>query len=559
MRLHLAVFPIAAIAAAGFLLAGSGGNGVANAASTAPASGIGLIRTGGGAGTADNWDTLTNTDKYGISLVGQADALQAGQLPGRALTWGCGVNIVNAAWSGTCGVSWTTAVANNWLLKDANGNYVPYGDGYTYLADIGNPSYQQAWITAMNSIMASEPGIDGVIIDNITGSLITASPKYPDNASYRTAMKSFMDAVGPALRAKGWYVAVNASITDTTTQGWSTSLGNQCDGSQYLWWYQQIAPDVDGLIDEYWLMNWDSSGSLRLSGTTSCNQNWDGWQRIAGAVEAMGKDFIPLTSGTSDAAGVNKSTFLKASFLLDYNGGTSAFIYSAGGPGNYATTADNWMNGAAWTLDIGQAAAAKYQVGVGWRRNFSGGTVLVDPSPTMSQTFALGGTYVLPSGSSTTSVTLTPGSALILRSAPTVTTTTTTTTTSATTTTASTATTTTSTTSTPPPVAVALAPSNVQAPTISGPTMVGKTLTASIGTWSNSPTSYGYLWSRCSATGANCTPINGATSSTYPVNTNDTGLTLVVTVIATNAIGSASATSAPTAAVRNPGSNKSKP
>jgi hypothetical protein len=387
---------------------------------SAPNTGIGVIRLGGGAGTADNWGTLTNTDKYSVMVVGQADALQAGQLPGRALMWGCGVNIGDApGWSTTCGVPWTVAVANNWLLKDANGNYVPYGDGYTYLADIGNPSYQQAWITAMNSIMSSEPGIDGVMIDNISGSLITASPKYPDSASYRAAVKSFMDAVGPALRAKGWYVAVNAHMTDTTTQGWSTSFGNQCDGSQYLWWYQQLAPDINGLVDEYWLMNWDSSGSLRLGGTAACNQNWDGWQRLVGAAEAMGKDFIPVTSGTSDAAGVNKSTFLKASFLLDYNGGTSAFIYSAGGLGNYSTTADNWMNGAAWTLDIGQASGAKYQVGVGWRRNFSGGTFLIDPSPTTSQTFDLGGSYVLPSGSSTTSVTLTPGSALILRASST--------------------------------------------------------------------------------------------------------------------------------------------
>jgi hypothetical protein len=536
-----------------FALAGGSGKNVARGASVGPTPGIGLVRLGGGSGTSENWSTLTNTDKYSVIATAAADAPQAAQLPGRSLLHVCAVNIASATWSSTCGVGWTSAVANNWLLKDAYGNYVGYGDGVTYLTDIGNAAYQQAFVSAVDSILRGYPGIDGVMIDNIVGHLITPSVKYPDSASYRAAMKSFVDAVGPALRAKGWYVGVSANMTDTTTPNWWTLFGNQCDGSQLLWWIQQLAPDVDAFMNEYWQMSW-TDGSARLSGTASCNgQNWDGWQRIVPAVEGLGKDFIPVTSGTSDAAGVAKSTYLKASFMLEYDGGRSAFMYSAGGSGNWTTTVDDWMGGAPWTLDLGNPSGSKYQVGVGWQRNFVGGTVVVNPSPSSSQTFALGATYLMPDGSSTTSVTLSPGSALILQTAtsPTTTTTDTTPTTTTSTTTTSATTTTTSTTTTTTPVA--LPPSNATPPTTSGPQLVGKTLTASQGSWTNSPTSYAYQWFRCDATGANCVPLDGATSATYTVVAGDAGQTLIVSVIASNAAGSASASSAPTAIIKTTG------
>jgi hypothetical protein len=382
-------------------------------------SGIGLVRWGGGSGPSNNWRALTNMNRYSVVLVGAANAPAAAGLPGRSLLYACGVNVPTASWSGTCGVSWTTAVAKGWILKDASGNYASFdgGDGF-YLADVGNPSYQRAWLGQMLALLHRYRGIDGVLIDNVIGSTIyppDPPATYPDNASYRAAMKSFMDYVGPALQAKGYYVDVNASMIDTTTPGWQASFGNQCDGSQFIWWYHLLARDVRAFTTESWEMNWDSSGSIRLSGTASCDQNWDGWQRLVARVQGMGKDFIPLTSGPGDAGGVAKSTYLKASFLLDYNGGTSAFVYAAGGPTVYSGSADDWMGGAPWTYNLGRATGGKTRVGVGWRRDFRSGTVVLNPNPVSSQTFPLAATYILPDGSRTTAVTLDPGSALILR------------------------------------------------------------------------------------------------------------------------------------------------
>ncbi len=85
------------------------------------------------------------------------------------------------------------------------------------------------------------------------------------------------------------------------------------------------------------------------------------------------------------------------------------------------------------------------------------------------------------------------------------------------------------------------APVNTVLPTISGVLTIAQILTATNGTWTNSPTSYTYQWKR------NGVAIGGATSSTYTTVVADSGATITVTVTASNASGSTSATSATSA------------
>src|SRR5204862_5586590 len=88
--------------------------------------------------------------------------------------------------------------------------------------------------------------------------------------------------------------------------------------------------------------------------------------------------------------------------------------------------------------------------------------------------------------------------------------------------------------------ALGAAPANTAPPSITGTPTVGQTLTASDGTWSNSPTSFAYQWLRCNGGGNNCAEVANGTQKTYTLVGADAGHTMRVRVTATNADGSTS-------------------
>ncbi len=91
------------------------------------------------------------------------------------------------------------------------------------------------------------------------------------------------------------------------------------------------------------------------------------------------------------------------------------------------------------------------------------------------------------------------------------------------------------------------APSNTTLPGISGELALGQTLSASTGTWSATPApTYNYQWDRCNNPGESCSPISGATGSTYVLGHSDIGHFLRVVVTATNTAGYAEGISATT-------------
>ena len=102
------------------------------------------------------------------------------------------------------------------------------------------------------------------------------------------------------------------------------------------------------------------------------------------------------------------------------------------------------------------------------------------------------------------------------------------------------------------------APSNTAEPSVSVPPTVGDTLTATQGSWSNSPTTFAFQWLKCPASGgapdgSDCTAVTGATTNAYTVASGDVGGRFRARVTATNGDGSASAASdATVAAVGGP-------
>lgn len=100
--------------------------------------------------------------------------------------------------------------------------------------------------------------------------------------------------------------------------------------------------------------------------------------------------------------------------------------------------------------------------------------------------------------------------------------------------------------------ASAVAPQNTSPPTISGTPQEGKKLVGRRGTWNGSPSKYEDHFQRCDAEGGSCANISGATDGAagYVLKKVDVGNTIRFRVIATNADGSTTATSVPTAVIK---------
>ena len=95
---------------------------------------------------------------------------------------------------------------------------------------------------------------------------------------------------------------------------------------------------------------------------------------------------------------------------------------------------------------------------------------------------------------------------------------------------------------------------------ISGTAKVGKTLTASTGTWTGTNVTYSYQWYRCTVKGSSvrssapsksdkCTAISRKTSSTYKLSSSDRGKYVRVVVKATTMLGTVYSTSKSTSRV----------
>ena len=94
------------------------------------------------------------------------------------------------------------------------------------------------------------------------------------------------------------------------------------------------------------------------------------------------------------------------------------------------------------------------------------------------------------------------------------------------------------------------APANTGLPTISGVAAKDQSLTATSGSWSGTdPIAFAYQWLRCDDDGDDCVTIPGATGPAYVLGSDNVGHRIRVRVTASNADGSAQATSAATAEV----------
>jgi len=302
------------------------------------------------------------------------------------------------------GITYQQAVAHDaahpsdpWLAKDASGKSITApAYPHAHLANVGSKSYQQAWIKSVAGTL-SRSHFNGVYIDTVLGTITGWSggavpTTYPTNAAWESAMRKFVATTGPALKKKGLYVLVNAFKAGSN------------DGSRVVAWWRSLAPYVSGLQSEYWEQSPVDVGTPFDTNPTVWTGHWLAWLKLAAVAQSANDDFYVVQKGTSNST--QMMTYGKASYLLVWNGKGGGYSWVSSDNG------DPWN--AAYTLDVGKPKGARYAVGVGWRREYSGGTVLVNPHYSKAQTFSLGGQYRNPDGDTVSAVTLQPHTAMIL-------------------------------------------------------------------------------------------------------------------------------------------------
>jgi hypothetical protein len=291
------------------------------------------------------------------------------------------------------GVSYSEAdgVHEGWFLHDDAGDRLIYCDyPEVWAADIGDPGYQQRWLDNVRERIIRD-GFDGVMMDDVNtfpghclGSLGTPIAEYETDEAYGDAVVEFMEAVGPGLMDAGLLVAPNIAMNP-----WEDVMRSQA---------LAIAVHTTQVTREYW-MRWDDSENFT-------GPNWESTLTFCEDVEALGVGFLGLTYGPGQEGALQGQRYGRASFLLAWDGvADSAWGY-------LDEQVDPWTD--EWAIDPGVPVEHRRADGVGWRRAYTGGTVLVNADASASQTFTLDRPHIDGDGNRVSELTLQPGQAMVL-------------------------------------------------------------------------------------------------------------------------------------------------
>jgi hypothetical protein len=281
----------------------------------------------------------------------------------------------------------------DWFAHDTAGNPIEFADyDDLWLMDVGNDAYQQAWLASVGAELRRY-GWDGVMIDDAnvsprwhTGSRTVA--RYPTDAAWAAATKSFLARVGPALKQAGFLVLPNI-YTD-----WPNGPQVWQDWLQY----------TSGGVQEYWT-KWGTGNGQQFS-----DADWLYRQQFLSLTQSLGKIYLGITY--APLSDVRSQRYARASFLVDWDGASSALVFEPTGPAQPAFAPE-------WTADIGQPAGPRKHVGASvWKREYTGGLALVNIAKSSAQTVDLGGSYLTPEGVPVTSLTLGPTTGIVLRRPP---------------------------------------------------------------------------------------------------------------------------------------------
>ena len=281
----------------------------------------------------------------------------------------------------------------DWYSRDAAGNKVRSKGYGNYLMKPTSSGWITNRISLCKSMIASS-GYDGCMLD-----MLGTAPTRP---GYTTALP-INPSTNKAWVPTDWQKATAALASKVDVAIPQTVWGNGYgSGSRYYdstWGPSRLlSPGVHGAHTESWIRT--STMSITSFRTES---EWKKSVDMLRDLAAQGERTSVMLKLWTSATTAQKDAYHRyalATFLLGSNG-QSAFNASYGSDVNSLTYHRYW------NVAIGTPTTAYAKIGGVYKRSFTNGIVLVNPTKT-SQTVSLGGTFVDLNGTTRSSITLAP-------------------------------------------------------------------------------------------------------------------------------------------------------
>jgi len=281
---------------------------------------------------------------------------------------------------------WSTAVNNNWILKDAYGKYI-YSDGYSeYIVDKGNSHYQQ-WVANWLKDRVEQYGYDGVYLDCSLYSTIgehcwgtnwkegTAGPPinprtgrlYTDDdqkAAEISLIDTIKDVVGKTIVCNGIY------------------HGERFFQREYDDVILGARSDLDGILSEGWLSalaspEWYSEGKWKdsIDFVVWLENNFLGGGRMFHPIAHLAEPFN--NQGPTLPAGCTQKQYVAYNFASLLLGATRSDTHYI----NFGYYQSNYLD-SLFEVDPGSPLGSYYMVSGThvYAREFSNIKVLVNPT-----------------------------------------------------------------------------------------------------------------------------------------------------------------------------------
>jgi hypothetical protein len=332
----------------------------------------------------------------------------------------------------------TAFPGDKWVLEDGSGNDINGGGASpNYLLDVSKTSLRTEILTNLRNIytafIANGWPIDGFFYDNVNGNyraLATAStPLYSFTPTNNTPewwaeTVEFASVVFAAQISDGRYLLPNVGVSPTNfyedaigSKNYQTDMAPYLSGIHMEWWLESVQETLSAPCTQTEHYPWVNEKADCPFG------HWNSWSAAPTHAASLGKDFFAGHYGSQSHGGGNladdqqRMLYIKGSMLLTWVGGDGG-LWMVQHARNVSTPD---MYDPRWTRDVGTPDGAKFAVGNGWQRYYTGGpndqraVVIVNPHPTSSQVFTFDATYTsLHDGAPYSGFTLPANRALIL-------------------------------------------------------------------------------------------------------------------------------------------------